>query len=199
MGRRWIPLRRLTPGERRRLRGLFRDPPNPRVHERALTIRLASAGRSPSEIVEVVGRSRTSIWRWIKDFNARGMGSLFMGTSPGAPPKADEEVRGALAQAVEANPRELEYPFTRWSAALLAEHIHRSVHVRLSMDTIRRVLHRMGYRYLRPKLDLKHKQDPAQVRRAKGQKAAAKKKSKPAPVTILWRFSTKQSFTSTPT
>ncbi len=199
MSRPCISLRRLTPGEGRRVQALFRQPPNPRVHERALTIRLAGGGRSPSEIVEVVGRSRTSIWRWIKEFNARGMASLFMGTSPGAPPKADEEVRGALAEAVEANPRDLGYPFTCWTAALLAEHIRRTVHVELSTETIRRTLHRMGCRYLRPKLDLKHKQDPAQVRRAKGQKAAAKKKSAPAPVTILWRFSTKQSFTSTPT
>ena len=199
MGRPCISLRRLTPAEGRRLRALFRDLPNPRVHERALTVRLASQGRTPSEIFKVVGRSRTSIWRWIKGFNARGMGSLFMGTSPGAPPKADEEVRAALGDALEANPRDLGYPFTCWTAALLAEHIHRTVHVELSTDTIRRALRGLGYRYLRPKLDLKHKQDPGQVRRAKRQKAAAQKKSKPAPVRILWRFSTRRSSTSTPT
>jgi len=131
----------------------------------------------------------------MKEFNARGIASLFMGTSPGAPPKANEEVRAALAQALGANPQKLGYPFTRWTAALLAEHIRRRLHVELSTDTIYRTLHRMGYRYLRPKLDLKHKQDPQEVRRAKRQKALAQKKSMPAPVNILWRFSTRQTFT----
>ncbi len=37
-------------------------------------------------------------------------------------------------------------------------------------------------RYGRPKLDLKHRQDPKDVRRAKKQKKAALKKRKPAPV-----------------
>lgn len=193
-----IAVRRLTKSERRKLDALFRHPPNPRVHERALAIRLSSQGASPTEIVKTVGRGRSTIWRWIKDFNERGLDALFMGTSSGAPLKADEEVCAALVQAVETNPHDLGYAFTRWTGELLAEHLRRTVHVEVSRYTIHRALHRLGFRYLRPKLDLAHRQDPTEIRRAKRQKRAAKKKSRPAPVVVLSRFSTRLSSTSTP-
>lgn len=193
-----IAVRRLTRGERRKLDALFRHPPNPRVHERALAVRLSSQGASPTEIVKTLGRGRSTIWRWIKDFNERGLDALFMGTSSGAPPKADQDVCAALSQAIETNPHELGYAFTRWTGALLAEHLRRTIHVELSIYTIYRALHRLGFRYLRPKLDLAHKQDRGEIRRAKRQKRAAKKKSRPVPVVVLSRFSTRPSSTSTP-
>ena len=192
-----IAVRRLTKSERRKLNALFRHPPNPRVHERALAIRLSSQGASPTEIVKTVGRGRSTIWRWIKDFNERGLDALFMGISSGAPPKADEEVCAALVQAVETNPHDLGYAFTRWTGELLAEHLRRAVHVELSRYTVLRALHRLGFHYLRPKLDLAHRQNPVEIRRAKRQKRAAKKKSRPAPVVVLSRFSTRLSSTLT--
>jgi transposase len=198
MARPAIAVRRLTPAERRKLNALFRHPPNPRVHERALAIRLSSQGASPRQVVRTVGRGRSTIWRWIKDFNERGLDALFMGTSPGPPPKADADVCAALSQAVEANPHDLGYAFTRWTAPLLVEHLRQTVHVELSVDTVYRALHRLGYRYLRPKLDLAHKQDRGEIRRAKRQKRAAQKKSRPAPVVVLSRFSTRRNSTSTP-
>lgn len=188
-------VRRLTPTERRKLDELFRSPPDPRVHERALVIRLSSQGEGLAAVARVVGRGRTTIWRWIRDFNKQGLDALFMGKSPGRPARADEEVCAALLAAVESNPRDLGYPFTRWTQALLAEHIRRSVHVQLSPDTIGKKLRQNGYRYLRPKLDLKHKQDPEDVRRAKREKTVAKKKSRPPPVVMLSRFSTKRNST----
>jgi len=191
-------VRRLSQSQRRQLDDLFRNPPDARVHERALAIRMSSQREGIARIAQTLRRSRSSIWRWIKDFNAAGIAALYISKSPGTPPKADEDVYAALGQAVESNPRDLGYPFTRWTAALLVEHIRRVLHVQLSVSTMRRILHRLGYRYLRPKLDLKHKQDPAQVKRAKRQKTMAKKKSTPAPVVILWRFSTRRNSTSIP-
>jgi transposase len=197
MARRPIAVRRLSAAERRQLDALFRHPPNPRVHERALAIRLSSQGVSPSQVVRTVGRGRSTIWRWITDFNERGLDALFMGTSPGPPPKADPDVCAALSQAVETHPHDLGYAFTRWTGPLLVEHLRRTLHVQLSVDTVYRALHRLGYRYLRPKLDLAHKQDPTEIRRARRQKRAAQKKSRPAPVVVLSRFSTRRNSTST--
>jgi len=198
MSKKGIMVRRLSPPERRQLEEMFRDPPDTRVHERALAIKLSSAGEDTGTIAQVIGRSRISIWRWIRDFNNRGLEALYMGKSSGVPPKADEEVYAAVRQAIDTNPRELGYPFTRWTAHLLTEHIRRAVHVHLSIGTMYRILHQLDYRYIRPKLDLKHKQEPTEVQRAKRQKKAAKKKSKPAPVKILWRFSTRLNSISTP-
>jgi len=77
-------VRRLKPVDRRKLEMLFRHPPNARVKGRALVIRLSGRGYSPTRIVKVVGRSRSSTWRWIKDFNERGVNALFISKSRGA-------------------------------------------------------------------------------------------------------------------
>ena len=195
MSRKPVVVRRLTAKERRELEAVFRHPPDARVHERALAIRLSSQGKAPPAIAEIIGRGRTVIWRWIKDFNVRGLESLQMGKSSGAPLKADEDVCTALSEAVEANPQDLGYPFTRWTGNLLSEHIRRTMHVSLSECTVLRTLRKLGYRYGRPKLDLKHRQKPSEVRRAKAQKTVAKKKSKEAPVVILSCFSTRRNST----
>ncbi len=94
---------------------------------------------------------------------------------------------------MEHNPRDLGYAFTRWTASLLIEHLHRKTHVTISPATMYNLLGRLGYRYGQPKLDLKHRLDPKEVARAKRQKACALKKRKPAPVVVLSRMSTKPS------
>jgi len=184
-----IRVRTLSEIEQKKIEQLFRDPPDCRVHERALAIRLSSQGQAVPAIAGIVQRSRSTVWSWVNSFNANGISSLYMGKSPGAPPKADEEVEAAISYATDRNPRDLGYPFTRWTASLLAEHIRRTVHVSISTTTVYRCLHRLEYRYLRPKLNLKHKQDKAEVARAMREKKAAKKKSKEAPVVILGRIS----------
>lgn len=192
MSRKSITVCKLSEVEEKKIELLFRDPPDRRVHERALAIRLSSQGHTAPEIAKVVSRSRSTVWQWITNFNAKGISSLYMGKSPGAPAKADEEVQAAATHALEQNPRYMGYPFTRWNASLLCEHIRRTVHVDIAPSTMYQCLHRLGYRYLRPKLDLKHKQDPAEAARATRQKKAAKKKSKEAPVVILSRISMKR-------
>jgi len=198
MARRPLLVRRLTKRERRKLDELFRHPPSPGVHERALAVRLSAQGQSAPQIARVVERDPSTVFRWIRSFNFVGLEALEPGKSPGAPLKADEGVCSALGAALRGNPRDMGYAFTRWSGELLAQHIYRKLHVKLSIHTVYRALHRMGYGYLRPKLGLKHKQDAREVSRAKRQKRAAQKKSKPAPVVVLSRFSTRLSSTSTP-
>jgi hypothetical protein len=87
------------------------------------------------------------------------------------------------------------YPFTRWSVDLLREHLRRHTHIDVSYSTVYHTLKRLDYRYGRPKLDLKHRQDPNEVTRAKRQKRTALKKRKPAPVVVLSRIVTKPSST----
>ncbi|KKM67589.1 hypothetical protein LCGC14_1469590 [marine sediment metagenome] len=191
-------VRRLTRAERAALRKLRKKPPNLGVYRRAQAIHLSSQRLKTHQIAEIVSRSALSVTRWIHAFDAHGLPALWPGKSTGRPPKADADFQAALAQAVEQNPRDLGYLFTRWSVDLLTEHMRRTTHVDVSCSTVYHTLKRLGYRYGRPKLDLKHRQDPKQVARAKRQKARALKK--PEPVEVIWRFSTvtRPSSTSTP-
>ncbi len=191
-------VRRLTRVERAAVRKLRKTPPSLAVYRRAQAIHFSFQRLKARQIAEIVSRSDLTITRWIHEFNAHGLPALWPGRSTGRPPKADADFQAALAQAVEKNPRDLGYPFTRWSVDRLTEHMRRATHIDVSGSTVYHTLKRLGYRYGRPKLDLKHRQDPKDVARAKRQKARALKKREP--VEVVWRFSTvtKPSSISTP-
>jgi len=191
-------VRRLTRVERAAVRKLRKKPPNLAVYRRAQAIHFSSQRLKAQRIAEIVSRSPLTVTRWIHQFNDQGLPALWPGKSTGRPPKADADFQAALAQTVDQNPRDLGYPFTRWSVDLLTEHMRRATHIDVSWSTVYHTLKRLGYRYGCPKLDLKHRQDPKEVARAKRDKARALKK--PEPVEVIWRFSTvtRPSSTSTP-
>ncbi len=186
-------VRQLTRSERVSIQRLRQKPPSVNVSFRTQAVLLSRPGRTVQEIGDIVGRNRSTVFRWLQAFDKRGLDALHPGKSPGAPRKTDAEYQAALTTALEHNPRDLGYAFTRWTAALLIEHLHRKTHVTISSATMYNLLDRLGYRYGQPKLDLKHRQDPREVARAKRQKASALKKRKPAPVVVLSRMSMKPS------
>ena len=198
-------VRRLSRAERNAIRRLRKRPPSHAVFLRAQAVHFSAQGLTVERTASIVARDRSTVYRWLKAFDARGLPALRPNKSPGRPPIADAEFQAALIEAVEQNPRDLGYAFTRtprrifdWTLDLLTEHLRRATRVQVSASTVRGVLKRMGYRYGRPKLDLKHRQDPKDVARAKRQRNRALKKREP--VRIVWRLSTvtKPSSTSTP-
>jgi transposase len=188
-------VRRLSRAEQAQIRKLRQRPPHLDVYRRVQAVHFSSQRFQVQQIAEIVSRNRTTVTRWLHQFNTHGLSALWPGKSPGRPPKADVEFQAALAAAVEQNPRDLGYPFTRWSVDLLREHLRRQTHIDVSYSTVYHTLKRLGYRYGCPKLDLKHRQDPKEVDRAKRQKRSALKKPKPAPVVVLSRIVTKPSST----
>jgi len=188
-------VRRLTRTERDQIRKLRQRAPCLDVYRRAQAVHFSSQRLKVQQIAEMVSRSRITVTRWLHEFNTHGLAALWPGKSPGRPPKADADFQAALATAVEQNPRDLGYPFTRWSVDLLREHLRRHAHIDVSYSTVYHTLKRLDYRYGCPKLDLKHRQDPKEVARAKRQKRSALKKRKPAPVVVLSRIVTKPSST----
>ena len=191
-------VRRLTRAERTLIRKLRKRPPTHAVFLRAQAVHFSCQRLTAAQIAPIVARDRSTVFRWLKEFDAQGPPALWPGKSSGRPPKADADFQLALSQAVEQNPRDLGYPFTRWSVDLLTEHMRRTMHVDVSSSTVYHTLKRLGYRYGRPKLDLQQRQDPKQVARARRQKGRALKKR--GPVEAIWRLSTvtRPSFTSTP-
>jgi len=186
-------VRPLTQAEQTQVRKLRRRPPHLDVYRRAQAVHFSSQRLKVQQIAEIVSRNRTTVTRWLHEFNTHGLSALWPGKSPGRPPKADADFQAALAAAVEQNPRDLGYPFTRWSVDLLTEHLRRQIHIDVSYSTVYHTLKHLGYRYGCPKLDLKHRQDRKEVARAQRQKRSALKKRKPAPVVVLSRIVTKPS------
>jgi transposase len=190
-------VRSLSRAERKAIQKLRKRPPNLDVYRRTQAVYFSSQRLKVQQIAEIVGRSRLTVTRWLHEFDTHGLPALWPGKSTGRPPKADADFQAALVAAVEQNPQDLGYPFTRWSVDLLGEHLRRKLHVDVSYSTVYNTLKRLGYRYGRPKLDLKHRQDSKDVARAKRQKRAALKKRKKAPVVVLSRIVTRPNSIST--
>ena len=99
-------VRQLTRSERVRIQSLRKKPPSVSVSFRTQAVLLSRQGRTVQEIGDIVGRNRSTVFRWLQSFDERGLDSLRPGKSPGAPPKADAEYQPALALALEHKPRD---------------------------------------------------------------------------------------------
>jgi transposase len=188
----------LRSNERDHINKALKKAKDPAYRDRLRAILWSAARMKVGEIAGLLGKHQTTVASWIKDYKRFGFKALTVGKSPGRPPLVDKEGRAALSDALRRSPRDLGYPFTRWSALTLVGHLHRETHTLVSPDTVRRMLRRMGYRYNRPKLSLKHRQDPHLVKRARRQRNAALKKPSGSPAASSSCSRTRRTSTSIP-
>ena len=170
-------VRALTAKEQATLRKIASSSTVGKETRKALAIQMSSQGKTVPEIACVLNVSASSILRWIHSFTERGLSSIPSGKSPGRPRIADEEFEAVAAEALSKSPKDYGYDATIWTAELLRGHLSLVKHVLVCERTMYHVLHRLDYVFKRPKLDLKHKQDPKEVSRAKREKTLAKKAS----------------------
>ncbi len=167
--------------ERLRLQKAARSAKNPKLRDRCRAMLWSEERKTTGEIARLLGINTTTPMRWIKDYRRFGFAGLIPEKIPGRPPAVDLEGEAALRAALQKNPHDLGYRFTRWTTATLADHLYAVTHTRVSESSVGSALKRLRYRYKRPKLSLKHKQDPKEVRRAKRERNAALKKSRRIP------------------
>ena len=176
---------KLRANQRRRIVHALKKTRDARYRDRLRAILWSEEGKSKTEIARLLGKDPSTVFLWIKDYLRFGFQGLQIRKSTGRPSLVDAEAEEVLRRAVEKNPRDLGYGFTVWSLGRLAEHLYREAHVRVHPETIRRALRRMGFCFKRPRLSLKHRQDPAAVRRAKRARDAALKKGRDIRTSML--------------
>lgn len=169
----------LSARELRQITQAVRSSDNPKMRDRCRAVLWSAEGKTTGEIAKLLSVNMTTPMRWIKDYLRFGFDGLVPETSTGRPRTVDADAEEVLRQALEKNPRDLGYRFTRWTVATLAEHLRSILHIQVSPASVGRALKRIGYCYKRPKLSLKHRQDQAQVHRAKRQRKSALKKLQP--------------------
>lgn len=94
------------------------------------------------EIASIVRRSEASVRRWIKRFNAKGVEGLSDAPRPGAEAKVTPAYRKRLLEIVRRRPRSLDQPYSLWTLRRLADFMAEETSIRLSYETVRRVLKR---------------------------------------------------------
>jgi transposase len=144
--------------QRELLRRLTKTDPDPRVRHRADALLLVAGGMPIIQVARCLETSPPRIRAWRSRFLERGRVGLVDQPRPGRPPKLDAAACAVLVEAIEAGPAAYGLPVTVWSVrdlrSLLARH-----GVDVCSATVHRALHRLGYRYRRPRHDLRHRQD----------------------------------------
>ncbi len=169
-----------------------------RFRDRLRAVLWSEQRMSVPQIAGLLGKDPSTVFLWIKDYLRFGFEGLRLGKSPGRTRSIDAEAEAALTQALDTSPRDLGYRFNTWTTLTLTEHLYQAVHVRVHPETLRRTLKRLGYRYKRPKLSLKHKRNPRAVRQARRERDAALKKGGDTPVATPSSFWTSANSTSIP-
>jgi transposase len=141
------------------LRHLTRTDSDPRVRRRAHALLLLSEDRSVVAVARLFETAPHRVRAWRTRFLAGGRQGLADEPRSGRPPKLDAAALAFLEEALEAGPQAYGLPVTIWSIrdlrAVLAVHLG----VRVCPATVHRAVQRLGYRYRRPRHDLKHRQD----------------------------------------
>jgi transposase len=96
---------------------------------------------------------------WSSRFLAGGCQGLADAPRTGRPPKLDGAALAFLREALEASPQTSGLPVTIWSICDLRAVLAHRLGVRVCTATVHRAVQRLGYRYPRPRDDLKHRQD----------------------------------------
>ena len=141
---------KLTHWQRLRLQRQLRHTRDARVYRRTLAVLEHSRGRPIAQTAQMLGVTRQSVHNWVNAYaQAHDPGTLADEDRPGRPSLWTEDLRVLLQALLEQSPDQLGYFAVNWTVPLLQEQIEHCTSRRLSDDTIRRELDRLGYTWKR--------------------------------------------------
>jgi transposase len=146
-----IEVRELKSGELEELHGAYDKTKDVRLRTRTQMILLAvEQNMTAPQISQIVRKNEQTVRRWIKRFNAEGLNGLSDAPRPGSPAIITSEFRQRLLSIVRQRPRTLGQPYSLWTLARLADFMAEETGLRVSTETVRRVLKTGGIVLSRP-------------------------------------------------
>lgn len=149
----------LSDEERQELRSLARHEVG-RVSERIHFVLLSDRGYSPPKIADLFGYCEATVREWLRRYLAEKVAGLYDEPRSGRPPKMTPAAETALEEMVSQSPAALGLWATVWTVGLLARQLVPVVGSLLHAETIRRHLHRLDWRWRKPKHVSPRKEDP---------------------------------------
>ena len=159
---------RLTTRDRETLGHSARHSTDAREARRALALLDLDAGETPTRVAERYRVSRSTVYEWVARWGSADRpraDRLRDADRSGRPPDTRDAVEEALAGLMPSAPADHGYRHPSWTTPLLLAHLRRQG-VEASDTTVRRALHRLGYRWKRPRFVLSRR--AAHWRQAKG-------------------------------
>jgi transposase len=168
------------------LRQLIKTDPDPRVRQRAQAVLLVEQGHSLACVGRLLEMAPYRIRMWQRRYAAEGRAGLADRSRRGRPPALDAADRAYVQAALEQGPQAYGLPLTLWTLRDLQAFLLRERGITVSVCTLHRVVHTLGYRYRRPRHDLRHRQDAEAVAAAKQVLDWLEKKALLSPDDSIW-------------
>src|SRR5215469_17763367 len=148
----------LTDAQRGELHELSRQAVG-RVALRAHMVLLSGRGCSVPQIALIYDCGEDVVRTWLHRYQRLGVAGLYDLPKSGRPPK--DRLAGSIVDAqASQSPRASGHAHACWSVGRLARFLGWRFHLHLSAASVRRYLHRMGWRWARPRLAPARKPDP---------------------------------------
>ena len=122
-----------------------------RVSQRAHMVLLRSRGYTAVQIAEIFGSDEATVRRWLGRYQARGALGLDDQPRPGRPP-TDRLARHIIDAQASQPPWVQGLVQSAWTVGLLTAFLTTRFGLVLSIASVRRYLHRAGWRWARPRL-----------------------------------------------
>ena len=149
----------LTTAERDELEVAVRREKQTRPWKRYQAVLLLAAGRPPVVVADTLDCAVSSVYKWAATWRRAGVAGLAEGPHPGAARRVDAAGEAVLAALLEADPHAHGHRATGWTVPLLQTELAGAGYA-VSERTLRRAVHRLGYRWKRPQYVL-GRPDPA--------------------------------------
>lgn len=149
----------LTTAQRAELDAALATEKGVRVWKRLQAVRLVTDGQPPAMVARTLHCWVASVYHWVTRFQGHGVAGLREGNHGGGRPKLDAAGEGLLGERLRSDPQTHGYHATGWTVPLLRTELAAAGY-EVSARTLRRTLHRLGYRWKRPQYVL-GRPDPA--------------------------------------
>jgi putative transposase len=142
----------LTPKERKELIVRMKRERKPSRRLRMHIALLAADGHHPTSIARVLYCSRTTVYAVVGRFVGEGQAAFEDRKRRGPKPLLDQSAHERMEELVEEEmPTAYGWLRSRWSCGLLVLQLFRERAVVVSRETVRRALHRLNFRWRRPR------------------------------------------------
>ena len=112
---------------------------------------LITAGQSCGQVAELLGKSISTVQRWVHVFEQSGLNGLREGQRSGRPRSLTARQWQAVAKDLRKDPDAFGLTGHLWDGKLLSAHLQRHYHVRLGVRQCQRLFKQMGFQLRKPR------------------------------------------------
>jgi transposase len=144
MGRKVKQLKNYTTDQ---VETLFESDENHRIGVKLYAVLQLTRGYSSRALEEIFRASFKQICNWADRFDTEGVGGLRIKPGRGRRARLTDEQRRLLKMDLSKSPKDFGYPYTKWSGALIGEHISKMYQIDYKQSAIYNLMRKIGFSF----------------------------------------------------